>query len=687
MDGSQKFKFTIAGRRSVISTSKIRKIIAMRKNRSEKGRRDDDFWSNPHSNGDSFSRSVKDFLEMMMQSIISKLAISIIMIKDNIMFIINYINNYLTDLFLINKICYQVNNIFMKFNSNYVYGFILFLLSFRFFVSFIVVCLFKKRYLLNFEVLLFNRNEVSICVLFDWISLLFMRFVCLISFVVVYYRKSYISGDKRIRIFIFLIFCFVASMMLLIIRPNLIRLLLGWDGLGLISYCLVIYYQNVKSFNAGILTAITNRIGDVIILLGIAWIINFGRWNFRFYFFEKPLFSIISILIVFAAITKRAQIPFSSWLPAAMAAPTPVSSLVHSSTLVTAGVYLLIRFRPVFLRFEINKFLLVVSVLTIFISGVGAVFEHDLKKIIALSTLRQLGLIISALSLGLKEFAFFHLLTHALFKSLLFICAGYIIHGMNDSQDIRFIGSVISQSPVLRVYFNSANLALCGIPFLRGFYSKDLILEYILLIEINIFIFYLYFISIFLTVVYRFRLVYYRMMDELKLNPFFGFNDNDFVMLGFIIIILIITFFGGSLVRWLIFIDFSGINLPSRLKFLVLEICILGVFRGLMIGEFKRFVVLSKYIYLYNILMEIWFLPYLRTYGVNWRALSIGLTYNKVVDLGWMEYLGGQGLYNFIIINSSFIQFRQIKNLFVIIYIYIFIILGVILFLYYLNSL
>nr|UGS80418.1 NADH dehydrogenase subunit 5 [Lachesilla rufa] len=570
----------------------------------------------------------------------------------------------------------------MKFNSNYVYGFILFLLFLSFFVSFMVVCLFKKSYLLNFEVLFFNSNEVSMCVLFDWMSLLFMSFVCLISFVVVYYSKSYMSGDKSMSMFIFLIFCFVASMMLLIISPNLISLLLGWDGLGLISYCLVIYYQNVKSFNAGMLTAMTNRIGDVMILLSIAWMMNFGSWNSSFYFFEKPLFSIISILIVFAAMTKSAQIPFSSWLPAAMAAPTPVSSLVHSSTLVTAGVYLLIRFSPIFLSFEINKFLLVVSVLTMLMSGVGAVFEHDLKKIIALSTLSQLGLMISALSLGLKEFAFFHLLTHALFKSLLFMCAGYIIHGMNDSQDIRFMGSVISQSPVLSVYFNSANLALCGMPFLSGFYSKDLILEYILLMEMNMFIFYLYFISIFLTVVYSFRLVYYSMMDELKLNPFFSFNDNDFVMLGFMMIMLMMTFFGGSLVSWLIFIDFSGINLPSSLKFLVLEICILGVFSGLMIGEFKSFVMLSKYMYIYNILMEMWFLPYLSTYGINWSALSIGLTYNKVVDLGWMEYLGGQGLYNFIIMNSSFIQFSQMKNLFVMMYMYMFIMLGVILFLF-----
>nr|UGS80392.1 NADH dehydrogenase subunit 5 [Lachesilla picticeps] len=570
----------------------------------------------------------------------------------------------------------------MKFYSIYVYGFMLFFFSSFFFIFFVMVCLFKKSYMLNFEILIFNSNEISMCILFDWMSLLFMSFVCLISFVVVFYSKSYMSGDKNISMFIFLIFCFVCSMMLLIISPNLISLLLGWDGLGLISYCLVIYYQNIKSFNAGMLTAMTNRIGDVMILLGIAWMMNFGSWNFMFYFFENNIFNIISILIVFAAMTKSAQIPFSSWLPAAMAAPTPVSSLVHSSTLVTAGVYLLIRFSPIYLSFEINKFLLVVSVLTMFMSGVGAVFEHDLKKIIALSTLSQLGLMISSLTLGLKEFAFFHLLMHALFKSLLFMCAGYIIHGMNDSQDIRFMGSVICQSPILSIYFNVSNLALCGMPFLSGFYSKDLILEYILLMEMNMFIFYVYFISIFLTVVYSFRLAYYSMADNLKLNSFFMFNDNDFIMLGFMMVMLIMSIVGGSLVSWMIFIDFIGINLSKSLKFLVLEICSLGILVGFMVGEFKGFSMLNKYMFGYNVLMDMWFLPFLSTYGINWSGLKGGVIYMKIIDLGWMEYLGGQGLYNFLIMNSSYIKFIQIKNLFIMIYIYMFIMFMIIMFLY-----
>merc|ERR1719347_256241 len=190
--------------------------------------------------------------------------------------------------------------------------------------------------------------------------------------------------------------------------------------------------------------------------------------------------------------TKRAQIPFSAWLPAAIAAPTPVSALVHSSTLVTAGVYLLIRFRSVLEGTVVQTGLLLLASLTMFMAGLGANFETDLKKIIALSTLSQLGVIMRVLALGFPDLAFFHLLAHALFKALLFICAGSIIHRVKDYQDIRIMGGLVYHIPLTSICINLANLALCGTPFLAGFYSKDIILEVAFISSINsiIFIFY-----------------------------------------------------------------------------------------------------------------------------------------------------------------------------------------------------
>lgn len=189
-----------------------------------------------------------------------------------------------------------------------------------------------------------------------------------------------------------------------------------------------------------------------------------------------------------------------------MAAPTPVSALVHSSTLVTAGVYLLIRFHGFFNG--VNEVLFFLSTLTIFMSGLVATFEYDLKKIIALSTLRQLAVIIFSISLGLYDLAFFHLIIHALFKALLFLSAGAIIHGVGGSQDIRFYGGRVQNFPIISVCLNYANLSLCGFPFLAGFYSKDLIIEIACQGSFNQILVILIFIAVGLTVAYRVRLTF-----------------------------------------------------------------------------------------------------------------------------------------------------------------------------------
>jgi NADH-ubiquinone oxidoreductase chain 5 len=255
----------------------------------------------------------------------------------------------------------------------------------------------------------------------------------------------------------------------------------------------------------------------------------------------------VGVLVVLAAITKRAQIPFSAWLPAAIAAPTPVSALVHSSTLVTAGVYLLIRFSPLLQGSRVRSILLLVSGLTIFIAGLGANFEFDLKKIIALSTLSQLGLIIRILSIGFYKLAYFHLLTHALFKALLFICAGAVIHNIKDSQDIRNIGGLVSQIPYTGACLNVANLALCGIPFLAGFYSKDLILEMATLSPLNTFSFFLFFFSTGLTICYSLRLVYYSITGEFHARVCHPLNDEGHIMLRGMRGLLILSVVGGRI--------------------------------------------------------------------------------------------------------------------------------------------
>nr|YP_009538059.1 NADH dehydrogenase subunit 5 [Athyma nefte]AYN60815.1 NADH dehydrogenase subunit 5 [Athyma nefte] len=520
---------------------------------------------------------------------------------------------------------------------------------------------------LEWEIISFNSVNIVFSILLDWMSLLFMMFVSLISSSVIFYSKSYMSSELNLNRFIILVLLFVFSMILLIISPNMISIFLGWDGLGLVSYCLVIYYQNIKSYNAGMLTALSNRIGDVMILMLVSWMLNYGSWNYIFYLnFMGNDFSmkIISLLVIIAAMTKSAQIPFSSWLPAAMAAPTPVSALVHSSTLVTAGVYLLIRFNNVLVEMFFLKFLLLFSGLTMMMAGICANYEFDLKKIIALSTLSQLGLMMSILSMGFYDLAFFHLLTHAMFKALLFMCAGVIIHMMNNNQDIRMMGGISFYVPLTSLCMNISNLALCGIPFLAGFYSKDMILEMVSMSNLNLLIFYLYYFSTGLTMFYTIRLLMYLMINDYNLLSIYNLYDEDYTMLKSMFVLLFMSLISGSFLSWLIFYYPYMIYLPISLKMMVIYVSIIGMLMGLLISNMNIYS-LNKFLMFYNLsgfLTVMWFLPNLSTYGLNYYFLKYGQILSKNIDMGWSEIYSGQGMFKIIKFYSSINMIYQMNN-------------------------
>nr|YP_010437855.1 NADH dehydrogenase subunit 5 [Ischyja marapok]UTB53987.1 NADH dehydrogenase subunit 5 [Ischyja marapok] len=521
---------------------------------------------------------------------------------------------------------------------------------------------------LEWEIISFNSMNIVMSILLDWMSLLFMMFVFLISSVVIYYSKSYMSSELNLMRFIILVLLFVTSMMMLIISPNIISILMGWDGLGLVSYLLVIYYQNLKSYNAGMLTALSNRIGDVFILLIISWMVNYGSWNYIFYleFMNNDWeMKMVSFMIILAAMTKSAQIPFSSWLPAAMAAPTPVSALVHSSTLVTAGVYLLIRFNLLLVDTFFLKMLLLFSGLTMFMAGISANYEFDLKKIIALSTLSQLGLMMSILSMGFPDLAFFHLLTHAMFKALLFMCAGVIIHMMSDMQDIRFMGGISNYIPLTSLCMNISNMALCGIPFLAGFYSKDLILELVSFSNLNLLIFMLYYFSTGLTMFYTIRLIMYLMVNDYNLMSIYNLYDEDYIMLKSMFVLLLMSILSGSFLSWMIFSYPYMIYLPFNLKMMVIYVSIIGGLMGYLISNMKIYSI-NKFLMFYNLsnfLCMMWFMPNLSTYGLSYYFLNFGQNLLKNVDMGWNEVYSGWGLMKIMKKYSIFYNFYQMNNL------------------------
>nr|YP_001974573.1 NADH dehydrogenase subunit 5 [Rhagophthalmus ohbai]BAF52866.1 NADH dehydrogenase subunit 5 [Rhagophthalmus ohbai] len=542
----------------------------------------------------------------------------------------------------------------------FIFFFFFSMISFFFSIYFMII---DYMFMLEIEIMSLNSNLIYMSLLFDWMSLLFMSFVLYISSMVIYYSDWYMGDDLNMNRFIVLVFMFVLSMIFLIISPNLISILLGWDGLGLVSYCLVIYYQNIKSYNAGMLTALSNRVGDVAILISIAWMMNYGSWNYIYYLDMMKTdyeMEVVCLLVLIAAITKSAQIPFSSWLPAAMAAPTPVSALVHSSTLVTAGVYLLIRFSPCLSK-NLMFFLLFISLMTMFMAGLGANYEFDLKKIIALSTLSQLGMMMSILSLGDYKLSFFHLLVHALFKALLFMCAGIMIHNLNNNQDIRYMGSLIYQMPLTCCLFNICNFSLCGIPFMSGFYSKDLILEVLSMSYLNLFVYFLFYFSIGLTVSYSVRLMYYVFWGIFNFKSFYCLG-NDFMLKGMLGLIFFVVF-SGSMLMWLIFPTPYFICLSFYMKLMVLLVIFLGIWFGYEFSQsdLKFILMLTNFYYISTFFSSMFNLPFISTFGVNKFPLDYGFYCYKNLDQGWSEYYGSQNIYFSLKNNSMIMQFFSLN--------------------------
>lgn len=421
---------------------------------------------------------------------------------------------------------------------------------------------------------------LSFIVILDIYSVRFISRVFLISSCVLRFSSSYMTPEKYFVRFHLLVLRFIGAMCLLILSPNLIRVLLGWDGLGITSYLLVVYFQRRKSYNAGILTALTNRVGDVVILTRIAILAFLGNWSFTMFSHGRvsPLISLM--LISLAACTKSAQIPFSAWLPAAIAAPTPVSALVHSSTLVTAGVYLLFRFQPALSLMGLSWGVITVGSATIFMAGCAALFETDIKKIVALSTLSQLGVIITTLGMGISVVAFLHLLAHAFFKALLFISVGRIIHLSRDYQDLRKVGGSFYSCPVTLRFSLLANLSLCGLPFCRGFYSKDLCIELFFTHSSSVPLSLIFFLATALTCAYTFRFLFLVCLSFSRNPSLIWVNDKDESIIWAMAGLAPLALVGGGILCWALFPSPSVIPLTLLEKNVTLTIVLGGALLG-----------------------------------------------------------------------------------------------------------
>ena len=519
-----------------------------------------------------------------------------------------------------------------------------------FIMSILIINIFEV--IIEWEVIKISSSVIYLTFIIDSMSLYFIRLVRLVSGSVMIFRSSYIMSEKFFSRFIFLVFMFIISIFLLILSPNIISLLLGWDGLGVTSYLLVIFYQRNKSYNAGILTALTNRLGDVGLLVSISLIVYLGSWTYLYVNINNRTYSqILVYLIIISACTKSAQIPFSAWLPAAMAAPTPVSALVHSSTLVTAGVYLLIRINLIIIEINISKFLRILGMLTIIIAGITAIVEIDIKKVIALSTLRQLGIIIIILGMGNPVLSFFHLISHAFFKAILFICAGLTIHRIKDYQDIRKMGFNYININLSVSIIIIANIRLCGLPFLRGFYSKDIIIEIVIIKGKRFFLFFLLIIGTRLTVIYSCRLNFLISLNFIKVESFYNISENSNLIIVGIMFLLPLSIIGGLIISWNIIRVNKIIFLPFWIKSFVLILIAGSVYFYIYI--YNNIQSLNKYIYIW-FFSNIWFMPYSFNMSLRYLSLNYSVSFFKYVEIIWSELFLFKFFYS--VTNNSFFR-------------------------------